>query len=289
MNADQIGVALKGRRNGNGWLVSCPCPNHGKGRGDRSPSLSVSDGDDGRLLLCCFAGCQFDDILDELRHRGLVNNDRQEPRERLIRETPHVPNADAVTIWKAAEPLPHTIAAEYLDRRGITLRPPSLRCRIERPALIAGVQDPDGKIIAIQQTSLTRNGGKVSSQPRMTLGGLGAGAIRLGAAARVMGLAEGTETALSAMQMTSMTVWASLGAQRLDKVWLPPIVETVHLFGDNDNAGREAVERATHVHISEGRAVVPRFPPDRCGDYNDLLISIADRDGRDLLTAEDAA
>ena len=40
MNAQRIGIALKGRRNGNGWLVSCPCLNHGKGRGDRSPSLS---------------------------------------------------------------------------------------------------------------------------------------------------------------------------------------------------------------------------------------------------------
>lgn len=73
MNADQIGIALKGRRNGIGWLVCCPCPNHGKGRGDRFPSLSVADGDDNRLLLRCFAGCGFIDILDELKHRGLVD------------------------------------------------------------------------------------------------------------------------------------------------------------------------------------------------------------------------
>ena len=39
-----------------------------------------------------------------------------------------------------------------------------------------------------------------------------------------MGIAEGVETALAAMQMTGMTVWASLGAARLDKIWLPPIV-----------------------------------------------------------------
>ena len=67
MSAEQIGVALRGRRNGTGWLVCCPCPNHGKGRGDRFPSLSVADGDDNRLLLRCFAGCGFIDILDELK------------------------------------------------------------------------------------------------------------------------------------------------------------------------------------------------------------------------------
>ena len=33
MSAQDIGIALKGRRNGNGWLVRCPCPNHGRGRG----------------------------------------------------------------------------------------------------------------------------------------------------------------------------------------------------------------------------------------------------------------
>ena len=56
----------QGRRNGDGWLVRCPCPNHGKGRGDRFPSLSVADGDSDRLLLRCFAGCEFVDILEEL-------------------------------------------------------------------------------------------------------------------------------------------------------------------------------------------------------------------------------
>jgi putative DNA primase/helicase len=79
MNAQRIGIALKGRRNGNGWLVSCPCPNHGKGRGDRSPSLSVTDGDDGRLLLRCFAGCDFADVIDELKLRGLASR-RELPR-----------------------------------------------------------------------------------------------------------------------------------------------------------------------------------------------------------------
>ncbi len=45
------------RENGSGWVVSCPVPGHGKGRGDLNPSLSVSEGVGGRALLNCFAGC----------------------------------------------------------------------------------------------------------------------------------------------------------------------------------------------------------------------------------------
>ena len=112
--------------------------------------------------------------------------------------------------------------------------------------MIAAIQAPDGNVIAIQQTRLNSNGEKIE---RMTSpGGLGVGCVRLGPAAAVMGIAEGVETALSAMQMTGMTVWASLGAPRLDKVWLPPSVETVHIFGDNDDAGRKAVERAARAY-----------------------------------------
>ena len=36
------------------------CPHHSP---DRTPSLHVSTGGDGRALLHCFAGCELDDVL----------------------------------------------------------------------------------------------------------------------------------------------------------------------------------------------------------------------------------
>jgi hypothetical protein len=75
----------------------------------------------------------------------------------------------------------------------------------------------------------------------------------------------------------------------LDKIWLPPIVKEVHIFGDDDEAGRKASDRATLMHANERRTVVPRFPPNGLKDYNDLLNFIADRDGRDLLTTQEVA
>jgi len=295
MSAQEIGIALKGRRNGTGWLVSCPCPNHGKLRGDRSPSLSVADGDDGRLLLTCFAGCDFISILDELKHRGLIDGTQSVPTRNRFTPTLHrftepSPDVGAVTIWQATVEAQETVVDEYLNRRGIYLRPPTLRYRLDRRSMVAAVQAPDRKIIAIQQTWLTSDGEKAAAK-RLTTGNLGTGAVRLGASARCLGLAEGVETALSAMQMTGMTVWASLGASRLHSVELPAEVEEVHIFVDNDEPGRAAARKAAQVHTQLGRTVYLRSPPDQCGDWNDFLNLLADRDGRDLpcAAAEDAA
>ena len=291
MNSDQIGIALKGRRNGNGWLVCCPCPNHGKGRGDRFPSLSVADGNDGRLLLRCFAGCEFADILDELKSRGLMEGAAPQPR-RVLRYPPKPiepePNPAALDIWAATVEPHQTFVQEYLERRGIPLLPQFICCQVDPPAMVAAVQRPDGKIIAVQQTWLTRDGKKAGVIPqRITTGALGTGAVRLGAAAEIMGIAEGVETALSAMELTGMSVWATLGSARMPTVWVPPFVRELHIFADNDEAGRKAARLTVEAHRLV-RTVVPRFPPDQCKDYNDYLNAIADSDGRDLLP-EDAA
>jgi hypothetical protein len=47
--------------NGTGFKAKCPVRGHGKGRGDRNPSLSVSERD-GKVLLRCHAGCATEDI-----------------------------------------------------------------------------------------------------------------------------------------------------------------------------------------------------------------------------------
>jgi hypothetical protein len=81
--AGPIAQALGGFRNGNGFLCHCPVPGHGKGRGDRNPSLSMADGDDGKRLVHCFAGCDSCDVLAALRSRGLLDD-----RKRAIAPSP---------------------------------------------------------------------------------------------------------------------------------------------------------------------------------------------------------
>lgn len=44
------------------WLASCPTSNHK--HGDRSRGLSLREGDDGRVLLHCFAGCAAHEVVE---------------------------------------------------------------------------------------------------------------------------------------------------------------------------------------------------------------------------------
>ncbi len=58
MNARDIVAQLKSvKKSGAGWTARCPAHD------DKHNSLSVSDGTDGRLLLHCHAGCEFEAIL----------------------------------------------------------------------------------------------------------------------------------------------------------------------------------------------------------------------------------
>jgi putative DNA primase/helicase len=68
VTAREVFRVLGGEKRGDGFLCRCPCGLHKNG--DRNPSLSVKDGRD-RLLLHCFAGGDYRDIVAALRHRGV--------------------------------------------------------------------------------------------------------------------------------------------------------------------------------------------------------------------------
>jgi hypothetical protein len=55
---DRILERLGGvQQNGSGYKARCPVRDHGRGRGDENPSLSVGVDPEGNVLLKCFAGC----------------------------------------------------------------------------------------------------------------------------------------------------------------------------------------------------------------------------------------
>ena len=62
ININDILSQLEGvRRSGRGYIAKCPAHN------DRSPSLSIAQGNDGRILLYCHAGCLLDDVCKAIR------------------------------------------------------------------------------------------------------------------------------------------------------------------------------------------------------------------------------
>jgi hypothetical protein len=65
-----LGLGCKTRPDAGGNF-QCRCPGRSHRNGDRTPSLSVKDGRNGRVLLFCFAGCTFDEIVAGLETRGL--------------------------------------------------------------------------------------------------------------------------------------------------------------------------------------------------------------------------
>jgi putative DNA primase/helicase len=245
MIAREITIALHGRWNAAANRGSARCPCHD----DHSPSLLLSDGDKpGCVLVHCFAGCDRRDILAALRDRGLLEEcaHQHELRSCRIEPPPPViaPDLQALEIWGMASPVEHTIVQLYLRARGITIAPPpSLRCagggyHLTDPAtaMVAAVQAPDRRIIAVQVTRLDPSGERKAQVPipRRTFGALGNGAVRLAAAGDVLGLAEGVESALSAMQLSGVPTWACLGASRMHRVAVPESILELHVFADND-------------------------------------------------------
>lgn len=58
---DVLLTRLEGvRKSGRGWIARCPA------HGDKSPSLSVTDIGDGKVLVHCFAGCDVHSIVGAL-------------------------------------------------------------------------------------------------------------------------------------------------------------------------------------------------------------------------------
>jgi putative DNA primase/helicase len=281
MNAHSITKALRGRWHGSYGM--CCCPVHD----DRSPSMSIKDGDDA-VLVKCFSGCDNGDIINALRSLGMI--DDAEPRDSYTYRPRHEPKpieidprkAEAVIrLWKECEPIQGTIAETYLRTRGIGIEiPVSLRFHPELkhgpsgqcfPALVAGFQGADRGMNAVHRTFLRPDGsGKADvEQQKMALGCMRGGAVRLGRAVETMGIAEGIETALSAMELFRVPVWAACGS-RLSDIVLPPEVKRVVIFADAGAPGIEAAEKAQAVLLEQKRRVAIRYPT--IGkDWNDTI------------------
>jgi RecA-family ATPase len=86
MDTETIAKALGNAKQVNGnWLASCPVAGHGRGNGDKNPSLSIKE-DNGKLLFHCHGGCDQHSVFDAVRERNLLPTlQRQEYSLQLIK------------------------------------------------------------------------------------------------------------------------------------------------------------------------------------------------------------
>jgi putative DNA primase/helicase len=262
------------------------CPAHD----DREPSLSIRDADDGKVLVCCHAGCDQERVIVTLRSRGLWTENF--PR-RFIRPAPRAsishPGSDdakrskaALAIWQTAISADGSLVETYLASRGLHLPPPpTLRfhaalkhpsCGIW-PAMVALVtRGSDDTLLAIHRTFLSCDGGgKAPVDPqKMMRGPCRGGAVRLGLPSDVLMVGEGIETCLAAMGATGHPAWAALSTCGLRTLDLPGDVRDVIVLADGDNPGEVAARECAWRWKREGRRVRIARPPKGI-DFNDLV------------------
>lgn len=261
----------------------CCCPAHD----DRTPSLSVTLGRKA-ILFHCFAGCSNEEVIAALDRQGVRSRDLFDGSGAVAADRPEKRafNSNARRLWHSATAISDSPAEGYLAQRGILRASDQLRY-LERtplgprgavqflPAMLAAVTTDIG-IIAVQRTFLDAASGKLAGfdRPKRALGSLGCGAVRLASPDEGrLGLAEGVESALSAMQLFSIPCWATLGNERFGLVAVPERVQELYLFIDNDAGGALAEERALKAYASPNRVVHSRAPASPGFDWNDELTS----------------
>lgn len=189
--------------------------------------------------------------------------------------------ARARAIYAAAGPIGGPAEA-YLISRGLRPVPAWTRLRTavlrypdtgEHPAIVAPIRGASGSLEGIQRTFLTLDGRKLSVRdPKLSLGRVRGGAIRLGDPAAEQVLCEGLEDGLSlAQELPGASVWAAPGAGMLAAMCLPPIVSSVIIAADTDAVGEQAARRAAERFVSEGRQVRIMRPELAFKDWNDQL------------------
>jgi hypothetical protein len=79
---------------GSEWSARCPCPEHD----DKTPSLSVGEGKNGKPVLHCFAGCQPDEVIAALglTWRDLCGDDERQRDVPLVVYTYFEESGEAV-------------------------------------------------------------------------------------------------------------------------------------------------------------------------------------------------
>jgi putative DNA primase/helicase len=191
-------------------MTSCPAHE------DRTPSLSIRDAENGKVLVRCHGGCDQERVIAALRARDLwANGDGSRPPSRKVCRAPVEYKVDpddirrseaALAIWESAKRAQGTPVDVYIASRGIHLAAPDV-LRFHPglkhssggiwPAMVALVTNGvDDQPFGIHRTFLTYDGSaKAPVEPqKMMLGPCRGGVVRLAEPGILLMVGEGIET-----------------------------------------------------------------------------------------------
>jgi putative DNA primase/helicase len=217
------------------------------------------------------------DVLGESTERPA-----KEPRSPVTKEELRKIFADAVVLSDG------DLVTHYLRCRGISRLPeqsiwysPSLyhpEIRDSFPGMLAVVSDAGSNAVAVHRTFLDREGQKIKYAnaklfSRALVPTLAGCSIKLFSAGKVLGIAEGIETALALAQDMSIPAWASGTAALMETIELPDMVEHVVIAADNDASwtGLAAATKLAKRLVSKGKTAQIALPTVRGCDHLDVL------------------
>ncbi|EEW56498.1 conserved hypothetical protein [Ruegeria sp. TrichCH4B] len=303
----------EGRKQGNYWQV-------GDTSGAKGQSLAIRlHAQGGRKAGSWqdFATGQYGDLIDLLQERlGSVTLKEtlreaqsflgEAPCPTVTRETQRAERPDAASskhiprarrLFAAGKPVLGTLAATYLQGRGITRLGPALRYHPRvflrhgtddadppqrAPALLAKITDNRGQITGCARVYLDLSTGGLAEieSPKRILGQLYGHAIRFwsGSPRSDLIVGEGLENTLSVgTALPEFDLASCLTASHLGLFIPPPGIKRIWIARDNDEVGRNASMRLRNQLESLGIACGELVPA--MGDFNDDLRAF----GRDAL------
>lgn len=291
-----VARAVKLKRVGSEYQGLCPFHH------EKTPSFYVNDGKE--FYHCFGCGAHGDVIRFVMQrencsfreaYRRLANDDLPTwtPQERVkaqaeARLEDLEKEKDARRFFAEARPIAGTPGEVYLRaRRIVTPAPETVRFGMvpswrnketgewgrKRPAVICGAQDGTGAIVGIQRIFFKNDDPRLGTKDcKLSLGTIKGSALRLAPAGPAVIMAEGPEDGLSIMQEgPGLPVWVPFGTSMMPAVTLPPVVRRIVIAGQNNTAGRVAVEKAAIAMAERGLDVSFAWPAPHFDDWNDQL------------------
>jgi hypothetical protein len=294
-----------GRREGRYWLVGDARNTPGRSmfvrlrespKGPAGKWTDAATGEHGDLLDVIRESCglvDFYDVADEARRFLSLPRIEPEPSQNHSRLPAQIGSPDAARrLFAISQPVTRTLVETYLRNRGITplhedgtlrfhprcyYRPDEHLPTEIWPAMIARVTDLEGRITGAHRTWLDPDGfnpvrfGKAPiDTPRRAMGDLLGNAVRFGVAHDVLAAGEGIETMLSLRcVLPTLPMAATLSANHLAALLLPPTLRRLYIACDNDAAGVVAATALTERAEATGVETIVWMP--RRGDFNEDL------------------